>query len=66
MAPRGRDLIETKDQKMFIMSLVQKKRIGKHHIHRTTGKQDERGENFMAPSGRGGEGGVPTSKQSVA
>ena len=38
MAPRGRHLIETKDQKMFIMSLVQKKRIRKHHIHRTTGK----------------------------
>ena len=25
MAPRGRHLIETKDQKMFIMSIVQKK-----------------------------------------
>jgi hypothetical protein len=26
MAPRGRHLIETKDQKMFIMSIVQKKK----------------------------------------
>jgi len=52
MAPRGRHLIETKDQKMFIMSIVQKKRIRKHHIHRTTGKQDERGRKIMAPSGR--------------
>ena len=50
MAPRGRHLIETKDQKMFIMSIVQKKRIRKHHVHRTTGKQDERGEKFMVPS----------------
>ena len=49
MAPRGRHLIETKDQKMFIMSIVQKKRIRKHHVLRTTGKQDERGEKIMAP-----------------
>ena len=49
MAPRGRHLIETKDQKMFIMSIVQKKRIRKHHVHRTTGKQDEMGEKIMAP-----------------
>ena len=54
MSPRGRHLIETKDQKMCIMSIVQKKRIRKHHIHRTTGKQDERGKKSW--SLRGGRG----------
>ena len=55
MASRGRHLIETKDQKMFIMSLVQKK--GSENIISIVpqaNKQDERGEKIMAPSGGGG------------
>ena len=55
MAPRGQHLIETKDQKMFIMSLVQKK--GSENIISIVpqaNKQDKRGEKIMAPSEGGG------------
>ena len=53
MAPYGRHLIETKDQKMFIMSIVQKNKRSENIISIVpqANKQDERGEKIMAPSG---------------
>ena len=44
MAPRGRHLIETKDQKMFIMSLVQKKKGSENIISNVPQANRTKGE----------------------
>ena len=55
MAPRGRHLIETKDQNMFIMSIVQKK--GSENIMSIVPQANRtKGENisWLLRGGRGG------------